>query len=580
MINVSQEYKKACSSSERPKSYITAKYGTFNKTIKTEIQNATGNEKDFSNINKLYNDIKSTNYNYISCEPERVRLDNTFYFLSNKLQENTNENIAYWSNVMSNELGNFSQNPQITINFKNNVEFEELTLHFQEVCSSFEVNYILDNNIVKTRSINDNDSLVINTKQEGDIKPNILFNKIEITFKKTKSPYRYIKLNEIDFGQYDIFKDEIVDMNIIDELSIDSSELSANSLTLKIDNTNGKYDVLNPKSKLKELQNQQEITIYHHLRVGNKYQQIPLGTFFVKKFDVSNQSLDIEAYDDTYFMNKIYYGSKFYNNEEIRIILQDLFDYFSYTNYKIDDELNGIKLKGYIPNVEFREALRLIAEAGACVVNKTREGKTYIFKTYDPVTKTFNRNEIFKENPSRNLFNNVIDLVSYNYTEVEQSEVLNVKLKKGNHFVVLNKYPILQDTLTPLETSSYKIVQKYSNACMIEVKSDEAEVVLQATLMNISKTSNYQAQDGVDVEKNEYKIKKIDNPLITSTNANEIANWKLNRNDIKYDFSTPIMPYIEVGDTCEYKTRFNETKTFIPTRLEFSKSILQYVEGE
>ena len=78
----------------------------------------------------------------------------------------------------------------------------------------------------------------------------------------------------------------------------------------------------------------------------------------------------------------------------------------------------------------------------------------------------------------------------------------------------------------------------------------------------------------------DYAITKVDNHLITKENLQEIANWKLSRGAIKYNFETLTIPYLEVGDTCEYQTKYNSKNTFIPTRIEFSKSILQSIEGE
>jgi hypothetical protein len=74
--------------------------------------------------------------------------------------------------------------------------------------------------------------------------------------------------------------------------------------------------------------------------------------------------------------------------------------------------------------------------------------------------------------------------------------------------------------------------------------------------------------------------KRIDNTLITSINSKKVADWKLGRSEIKYNFNTLVVPYVEVGDTCKYVTPFNTTNSFIPTRLEFDKTLIQNIEGE
>lgn len=579
MINVSEDYKQASESNTRV-SYVIAKYGLYNKKAKTYIENTSGSYKSFSNLSKTYNEIKDTNYNYISCEPDRVKLDGTFYFVSNKNTPNSSELIAYWSNELSNANGTFENNPKIIYTFSEEVEFTELTLHFQEVCSGFVVRYYNGNTLVATREINGNTSLIVTTNGETTYSTNS-FNRLEIEFVKTQEPYRYIKFNEIDFGTYQQLTDEqIVDYNIINELSIDSSDLSASSLTLSIDDEKGEYDILNPNNKLNLLQEQQEITLYHYLQVNGIMQELPLGTFLLKNFNVRYKTLEIEAYDDTYFMNRMYYGGYFYQNEEVTKILEDLFFYFNYTNYEIDSELSGIKLTGFVPNVEFREALRLICEASGCVINKNRYGKTYIFKTYNNVAKTFNQRIIFNESPSRNLFNNVIDVVEYYYNEKQENvEIYNATLDVGEYIIIYNQFPVDEKSVIKSETNSdYTIIKVYATSCVVNV-TRKTNVILKGIHYKPNSIVK-RIQKGTTSNTSNYAINKVNNYLITTNNSQSIGNWKLERKDIKYKFDTLVMPYIEVGDTCIYKTRYGTSNEFIPTRIEFSKSIKQNIEGE
>lgn len=582
MIQVSEAYKQASESNERV-SYVVAKFGLYNKTAKTKIENVESDSQPFSNISKTYNEIKKTNYNYISCEPNRVKLDGSFYFIEDKNKPNRTQSIAYWSDILSNSNGLFNYNPKIIYMFSEKLNFTEITLYFQEVCEEFVVNYYNENTIIASRNIKNNLSLVITTNGTITLNESV-FDKLEIEFIKTKEPYRYIKFNEIDFGVYKQFsREQIIDFDIIDELSLDSSELSSNSLNISIDNSRGQFDILNPKSELQFLEEKQEISLYHYLRVGNNFQELPLGTFLLKRFDINNKQLEINAYDDIYFMNDIYYGSKFYQNEEITNILIDLFSYFNYTNYVIDEELQGIKLTGYIPNVAFREALRLIAEAGCCVINKTRYGITYIFKTYDPITKKFNRRIILNEKPKRNLFNNIINLIEYNYSVKEENvEIYNAKLNKGIHTILYSKFPIEHNSVVKSDNTNedYRIINTYATSCIIEVLNEETNVILNGTFINESSIEKKIKKENIQEDISSYAITKVNNRLITSSNLENVGKWKLNRSDIKYSFKTLVMPYIEVGDTCEYETKYGTKNTFIPTRLRFSKSILQNIEGE
>lgn len=580
MITVSNEYKEACNSPIR-KSYIVAKYGNFNKKAKGKINGVESDNKPFGSNTKTYNETKSTEINYISCEPNRVKLDETFYFISDKTNANVKEDIAFWSSELSNENGNFTNNPQITYFLDSAIEFIDLTLHFQEVCSEFNVKYYNDTTLVAQSSVANNEELTVSTEANVESNTVIYFNKVKIEFVKTGEPYRYIKFNEVDFGVYEQFgKEQIVDINIIEDLSIDSSEISSNSLNLTIDDHTGKYDILNPFNKLKKLQEKQEISVYHYLYVNGVYQELPLGTFLLKQFDSVDNRLEIEAYDDIYFMNKIYYGSNFYENATMKKVLEDLFEYFDYKNYVISSEVASLTLTGFIPNVEFREAIRLVCEACGCLVRKTRFGVTEIYKTSSDETKTFTRDIIFSESPSRNLFNNVIDIVEYNYGEVvENTIVFKGELDIGKHIVLFSKLPVKQDTIEKNETNAnYTIEKKYATSCVVNVLT-KTNVVLKASVCELTSVVKRVSKEE-DTSADEYTIDKIENYLITSNNSTTIADWKIGKKDIKYNFNTLVAPYIEVGDKCTYKTKYDTENEFIPTRIEFTKSIKQTIEGE
>lgn len=579
MINVSEKYKELCESPNRPKGYITAKYGSFDKTIKGKIKSTVGNKQPFSSYDKLFNEIKTTNFNYISCEPNRVRLDDTFYFIDNKSTANVNENIAYWSLEISDNNGYFTNNPRLIITFEEKTNFMELSLYFQEICKEFNVYYYNDSSLVNTRNIKNNLSLTVETTGSTSTQE-IKINRVEIEFVATKEPNRYIKLNEIDFGQYLTFSNsQILDFDIIDEISIDGEELSSNSLSLVINNSKGDYDVLNPNSKLALLQEKQEISIYHYMDIGSQVKELPLGTFLLKSAKVNGNKLNIEAYDQIYFMNDIYYGSKYYENENVNDILLDLFKFFNFTDYTIDSNVENIYLSGYIPNVSFREALRLIVEASCLCAKQTRYGKTHIFKEKDEIVKTFNRDYIFKENPSKRLNNLLLDIKEYNYTtRTENFEIYNseIKANENNYIISFNQVPILPDTLSKVDKNdnNYEIIQSYATGCVIKVYNDTT-VKLKATLINKTSASTNPLRTSRD-----YSFKEVDNTLITKNNSSKVFEWKTKKSDINYNFKFPLIPYVEVGDKCYYKTRFNTSNPFIITKLQFSKSILEDIEGE
>lgn len=614
MIQVYESYRQANKKTNKD-SYIVFKYGNYNKqaqqNINFERTKANTNSSDFSNVSKLFND-SNIKYNYISCEPNNVILNGTYCFLLDKTKSNENETISFWSEQLSNTEGEFEAPfPTIKIYFNNSISIADLTIYFEEISKEFTVYYYLDDTIKQSEQITENtkSNVFIDVANYADTK----INRIEIIFKKMVNANRYVKISRIDFGAIKYFYNEdIKEFEIIEELSIDSSELSSNSLNLTIVNKNGKYDILNPTSELKTLIQRQQISAYHNLKVGNNYVEIPLGTFLLKEATTNDTNLNIVAYDSIYFLdNKTYYGSPFYVNSRANKVLEDLFNYFEYTNYVIEDDLSEIALYGFIRNVEFREALRLILEASCCVANVDRYGRIYIFKiktkTYEQkvnetweqreeIAQEFSRDIITNDMPNQNLYNNAIEINVYNYDlaeQVSEQELYNSNLESGTYTIEFEKTPVLPSSLKiesytiadnpVLIKNNAIILQNSATTCIIQVESKSTVIIKGVYIPYQNFTYKSTPQEGTE----DYSIETIDNPLISknayqyeSYQYEKIKEWKLSRRDIKYNFDTNTTPYIELGDTCEYDTNYNEKKPFTVTTISFTNGSKQNIGGE
>lgn len=597
MISVTKAYKDATKKPLR-QSYVTIKYGLYNKEAKQEILSyASTGLQPFSSLNNIVNETKDNVYNYISCEPNRVKLDNNFVFVQDKSRTNPNQDAGYWTRVISNENGIFTLEPYFILKFNKPISFTPLTLYFQEVVKDFSIEYALNNKIIYTRNITNNTLLTVDTTDPNEETPINYFDTLWIYFKLTQNPYRYVKLNEIDFGAYKTFKSsEIKDFNIIEEISLDDDALPSNSFNATIIDNNGNYDILNPNNKVNKLKSGQELSVTHHLKVGNVFKEVVLGTFLLKKVSSENMKLKLECYDELYFMNSTYYGSKFYINESAINVFQDLFDYFNYSNkrYSFDPDLENVYLTGYVPNVEFREALRLIAESSKAIIKKNRTGGIYIYraKESEVYANFFGKNDYINDQIKENLYDNTIDVKIYSYDRIENDTLYSSTLNKGIYNISFSKYPLVyneyKDNYALLKNGdigNYTIKSINANGCQIEVTKDNTKVELKGNYYVETFTNErLKLEENIDVD--ESAITKIDNHLITKNNYQEIANWKLNKSNIAYELEYKTTPFIEAGDKCKIQTKYKDrngnfiSKNFVTTKIEYDQTIMQRIKGE
>lgn len=591
MINVSNDYIKACEARTRD-SYIIVKYGLYNRKAKASISGLVASDKQpFSNLSDTFDENTTAN-NFITCEPNRVVLDNTFQFIFDKTKTSNLQSVGYWSGTLSTSTGMYRNNPSITYSFNQKIQFTPLTLYFQEVIESFVVVYKLENEIVFTRQIDNNKELIVETTSTSD-NPNIMFDEITITFSKSATGVRYVKLNEVNFGIYGTFTNsQIKELDIIDEISVNGSDLPSNSCTLSIIDKDGEFDLLNPYNKLTQLKERQTVNVYHYLRVNGVYREVPLGSFLLKNVNSSErQTLKIECYDATYFMDKSYIGSKIYVNASIETILNDLFDYFNFTNYLIDSSVDNILLSGYIPNCDMREALRLIVEAGQCIVNVNRYGQVYISKGKSTPDKVFSRSEMASLNSQNTLYNNIIDVSEYSIGNLgnELVEVYNGQITTGANTIEFDEV-VDPDSIAisyPSTTATTTISKKSCKGCIINVDYviNPTDIIIKAKIYEEKKSIKRFIKDET-LTLDESQIQSVDNHLITSSNSKSIGEWKLNSGEFTYNFNCLSLPYIETGDTCTIDTKYKDYsgnkiyKNFVVSKIEYTQAIKQTIEGE
>lgn len=605
MLDVSNDFKKACKAKTR-EGYLSIQYGLFNSKLKSLISISHSNEEPFSNTQNLYDDI-TISKSYISCEPNRVVLDGSYFFIVDKTKPNNDQNIAYWSLDVSGEAGYFIEdNPDITFSFSEPVAFTNLIIYFKEIAEEFDVIYSLNNNVVASIKVSNNNSLTYQTKFKNITSK---IDEIRIMFVKTKEPFRSIKINEINFGEINLFQNtDIQDIDIINEASLDNNDIIYNSANITIIDKNNDFDILNPNNKLSILKPQSNLIITYYLKVNGIYQSIPLGTFAVDKLTNENKRLKISSYDPTYFINKIYTNSKMYMSQTIDVILKDLFNFYNIVNYKIDDALTHTSINGYIPCVSLREALRLICESQNAFVYVDAYGTINVKAIQDTSVNQFNKNDDISYKELDNI--QQVKITKYNYSitpiVITTKEIFNSSdtLQIGTHILQFSELPVRSISTITINSTEYikdttsfnnvaKIVNLSATSVTLELKINANTLSIKGSVIN--NTTSTELYQSTNYDEETSKLKTIsDNPLIDFINVSKVAHRFLNLGNLKYTISHLSLPYIELGDLCTLDTGYttHETsggesftsikviKKFNISKTEFTKSIKETLEGK
>lgn len=614
MIEITEAYKQVSEEKER-NSYIEWEFGGWN-TIITELMQKglieTNGAKKFSTPRRLVQEIEETE-EYITCEPNAHKLSDSLFFLKNEV--NDNQPVAYWSEELSSSTKTFDTNPYISMSYYGTryTKLSNIMLKFEEICSDFSISWYETDKEVYQYEMKNNKELNCYITIPEKYKTQV-FNHIIIKFKKTYDPYRYIKLKNISFGNKQYFSSEdVLSFEIIEETSYNTSERFHNSLSLSLNNKDKKWDIFNPKNKITEISKMQEISGYHYLKVGKQYKKIPLGKFYVDEVKNYENKLELNAYDKSYFMTSIYYGSLFYENETVYKVFEDFFNYYNYISYEIDEKLKERYISGYVETNEFNEALRSIAEACGCIIKNNRYGKIEIklandyikynlkgeTTLYNKTTKTYKQHIINNASNSNNVYDNYnINIYHYspkNGDTSKRSELYNAEHTTIGTYIIQFQNKPIKDTTIGLK------VYNTNNVVMQEIKEDGTSVgnnnivnslkkYATSCIINVNQIIGEKIKiviTGLELETEYYtsvyseseETSVIENKLITNYAIN-IGEWMNNRREIKYNFSTLLAPYVEVGDLCKYRTEYKEEKEFIPTKITISNSMQETIEGE
>jgi len=248
--------------------------------------------------------------------------------------------------------------------------------------------YASDDTLLHTESVTENTQV----KWTKDLSPQVLDvakQVLEIT--KWSHEGRQVKILEFFTSIQEIYETgDLVSLYLLEEReasqgSLPVGNISANEITLSLNNETKKFDVDNDQSPLKNLlKPNRRIQLWLGIDTEDTPEWVPLGTFWSLDWDAPDDTLEatVTARDRMELLRKgTYQDDQVQQNVSLYTlaeqVLQDAGLYSS--EYSIDTALQSIIIPyAWFNPVSHREALRLIAEAALAVAYADRDGKIRI----------------------------------------------------------------------------------------------------------------------------------------------------------------------------------------------------------
>lgn len=478
-------------------------------------------EAPISRINQLIDKRRVMSHKYATFEKDYFKLDGSFV-IPPKVDESDSK-VGWWSRDLSAADRTFQVPVGFVVVFTESHNSAGLTISFSELTNEYATDFVVqvfDNNhtpiVVKHVVGNESPTYVLEDNLDN-------YYLIVVEILKWSHPFRRAKVTAIDFGVIKTFKDsDLISFSVIEEINVTGDSLPANELRFTVDNSDRRYNILNPEGHYRFLMERQEVWATLSLEVEpNNYETINMGKFYLKewKSDEGALTTTFTAFDIFDILEDIMYiGNGATNLYDLAV---DVLTKAGVTEFIIDEKLREIATNGFYELIDSRKALYFIGMAGKAIVKQNRDGIVEIqqFRTLDANTK----------------------YVLYTGTGVYASD--------STYPVVDPGYDMKNITFKNVYDEPQIKLDQQVGAVMMIVQNFETGIKTTYTLKDTK------VRNGVTV--------KHENPLIISeSHALDIAKWIMRERSLRalYEINWRQNPALECGDIVLIEDSFGAKK--------------------
>lgn len=377
-------------------------YKDISLTAKPNSNYVCNDKQEFIDVNRL-KENEGIFKKFATLERNFWKLDGTFENFPDNPAE---EKFGLWSKSMSDDNGNFSEKPVLEVEFNGYQTSTGVTLQFHpetnDYCNSLNIKWYQDESLLSESDYLPNSSVYFCQNNVTN------FNKIIITFNSTNNPYRYLKLQVIEYGAIRLFtEDDLRNVSILEEISLISEEISINTLNFSLDNKDDIEFIFQKKQPLMV-----------------EYDGKLLGTYFISNSKRKSKSVyEIESQDYIGLLDKDYFPGGTYTNKTVQSLVSEIMGSIP---FELDETLGAKTLSGTLERCTKREALLQVVFAICGVVNTARSDKVKIYTLNTQAVSTVNEDGIYTG-------------CSFEGEE----EVTEIRLELNNGNVVSKRNPII-----------------------------------------------------------------------------------------------------------------------------------------
>lgn len=518
--------------------------------------------------------LAQTHNRVVEMEKKLATLEQNYFLLDGSFElpdETDNGEVGWWSGEISDSNGAINQ--VLEFNFTEPQSSIGFTIAFDEKANQYATDF-------KIEVFDPSDSLVSEDIVVGNTLNRYIsempvdgYKRVKITFTKTSQPFRRIRVSEVVFGIIQNFDDaNTTDLKLLYEISPSMENLPANELTVTIENTDRKYNMINPKGIYKYLQEGQGLNA--EIAINGEY--VNMGRFYYTNSTAEDSSMtaQIVAHNQFYALDRGLYRKGINNVGTILGIVTDIIeDAGIELNITIPPAIANRVIGRNIPIVSHREALRIVAQASmsSCYIDRNGILTLEELAESTPTDTLDNGNLYTPAKVEVREYINTVETTAYSThvdtwdgkTEIYQGSVVVNGTK--DIWITTNGAQITDVAIT---NGTLNSAEHYMHASKLNITATgDADIELTGYQIELRETI-YRAQN---LSGNAEAIKQVENPLIRKENAQVFADWCLSvaQKRLTYKLQERGNPAREIADTVKIYDAYNENRNAIITKQEY-----------
>lgn len=381
MVEVSDKWKEKFNETLVPESFVEITCGITEPGINKKATIVTSSAAPFSTFHNIALSDNASISRYSTGEPNLTVLDGSCSIVPSSPPYGT-------TGFLSAEIFDDSSHPVIRLELpsENKSSIPGVSIcwstAFNEYATDFSVSAYLGTSKLKTVTVNGNKSV------RSDVEVELSgFDVVEIEVLKWCLPDRRVRVEQVKIGRYLVFdKTKILSYSHSSARDPISGQLSQESISFSLDNSDRTWDSVNPQGIYKYIYERQPVTVRYGMDVDGKTEWVSGGMFFLSEWSVPANSIEasFQARDAFLYLSSTKYtGRKYGTLYEMCYDALELLEADEIT-FDISDEL-----KDYSTDITSDEStyhnsdiLQLAANAAGMALYQTRDGVIKINRVY------------------------------------------------------------------------------------------------------------------------------------------------------------------------------------------------------